>query len=82
MGINRINPVFGFDVRPHPGPLPQERGNPFPPLSKPGVWMAEYFAGVNKHCHNSNFLNSKLPGRWSKACHPWAAWVPGGGGRC
>jgi hypothetical protein len=28
MGIKRINPVFSFDVRPHPGPLPQERENP------------------------------------------------------
>jgi hypothetical protein len=45
-----INPVFGVDVRPHPGPVPQ-RENPFPPLSKPSVWMAEYCANVNNNCH-------------------------------
>ena len=47
-----INPVFGLDVRPHPGPLPQERGNPFPPLSKTNVWMAEYYADVNNNCQS------------------------------
>ena len=49
-----INPVFGLDVRPHPGPLPQERENPFPPLSKPSVWIAEYCADVNNNCHKAS----------------------------
>jgi hypothetical protein len=29
-----INPVFGFDVRPHPGPLPQGEGESVPAALK------------------------------------------------